>query len=103
MPYEPIVPLHQLRAAMTMIIQRPRRSVQLDIEAAIELIAEQRPLDQLPRLIEQTLDGGVTIIADVGPEMLPYLDDVDHLVQAARHVAGRPTTARAAGSRTATS
>ncbi len=74
--YEPIVPLHQLRAAMTMIIRRPRRSVQPDIEAAIELIAEQRPLDQLPRLIEQTVDGGVTIIADVGPDMLPYLQDV---------------------------
>ena len=47
-PYEPIVPLHQLRAAMTMIIRRPRRSVQLDVEAAVEMIAEQRPLDQLP-------------------------------------------------------
>ena len=92
-PYEPIVPLQQLRAAMTMIIRRPRRSVQLDVEAAIELIAEQRPLDQLPRLIEQTVDGGVTIIADVGPEMLPYLDDVSHLVQAAEQVVGAPTTA----------
>jgi len=91
--YEPIVPLHQLRAAMTMIIRRPRRSVQPDIEAAIELIAEQRPLDQLPRLIEQTVDGGVTIIADIGPDMLPYLQDVYHLVQAAQQVAGAPTTA----------
>ena len=91
-PYEPIVPLHQLRAAMTMIIRRPRRSVQPDIEAAVELIAEQRPLDQLPRLIEQTVDGGVTIIADVGPEMLPYLADVNHLVQAAEQVVGSPTT-----------
>ena len=99
-PYEPIVPLQQLRAAMTMIIRRPRRSVQLDVEAAIELIAEQRPLDQLPRLIEQTVDGGVMIIADIGPEMLPYLDDVSHLVQAAEQVVGarRPPCC---GSRTA--
>jgi hypothetical protein len=93
LPYEPIVPLHQLRAAMTMIIRRPRRSVQPDIEAAVELIAEQRPLDHLPRQVEQTVDGGVTIIADVGPEMLPYLEDVNHLVQAAEHVAGTPRTA----------
>ena len=90
--YEPIVPLHQLRAAMTMIIRRPRRSILVDIEAAVELIAEKRPVEQLPRLTEQTLDGGVTIIADVGPEMLPYLDDVDHLVESAQHVAGEPET-----------
>jgi hypothetical protein len=89
-PYVPIVPLHQLRAAMTMIIRRPRRSILVDIEAAVELIAEKRPVEQLPRLTEQTLDGGVTIIADVGPEMLPYLDDVDHLVESAQHVAGEP-------------
>jgi hypothetical protein len=90
--YEPIVPLHQLRAAMTMIIRRPRRSIRVDIEAAVELIAEKRPLEQLPRLTEQTLDGGLTIIADVGPEMLLFLDDVDHLVESAQHVAGEPET-----------
>lgn len=90
--YRPIMPPHQLRAALTMIIRRPRPSVRLDVEAAVELIAERRPLDQLPRLVEQTVDGGVTIIADVGPEMLPYLDDVDHLVDSARHIAGESTT-----------
>ena len=90
--YEPIVPLHQLPAAITMIIRRPRRSIEVDIEAAVELVAEQRPLEQLPRLVEHTLDRGVTIVADVGPEMLPYLEDVAHLADATQRVAGVPET-----------
>ena len=99
--YEPIVPLHQLRAAITMIIRRPRRSIEVDIEAAVELVAEQRPLEQLPRLVEHTLDRGVTIVADVGPEMLPYLEDVAHL--RTRHSGWRePPKPGSSGSRTAT-
>lgn len=90
--YEPIVPLHQIRPALAMIIRRLRRSVEVDVETAVEVMAEQRPLDNLPRLLEHTLDRGITIIADVGPEMLPYLEDVEHLIGATQLVAGALAT-----------
>jgi len=89
-PYEPPIPANQLRAALTMIVRRPRLSDDVDIEAAVALIAERRPFVQLPRLIEQSTGRGATLVADVGAGMLPYLDDVATLVAEAGQVVGEP-------------
>lgn len=87
-PYVPPVPAPQLRAAVTMLIRRPRLADDLDAEAAITLIAEQHPLDELPRLLEHSTAGGATVLADTGPSMLPYLDDVARLVAECQHAVG---------------
>lgn len=87
-PYVPPVPAPQLRAAVTMLIRRPRLADDLDVEAAIALIAEQHPLNRLPRLLEHSTVRGATVLADTGPSMLPYLDDVARLVAECRHAVG---------------
>jgi hypothetical protein len=87
-PYEPPIPANQLRAALTMLVRRPRFSDDIDLEAAVALVAEQRPFVQLPRLIEQSTAQGATVVADVGAGMLPYLDDVARLVTEVGQIVG---------------
>jgi hypothetical protein len=87
-PYEPPIPANQLRAALTMLLRRDRLSDDIDVDAAVTLVAEQRPLGRVPRLTEQSTVRGASVIADLGPGMLPYLDDVAHFVAAAGQVVG---------------
>jgi hypothetical protein len=89
-PYEPPIPANQLRAALTMLVRRARISDTIDVEAAIALFAEQRPFVELPRLIEQSTAHGATVVADVGPGMLPYLEDVARLVAEIGQIVGEP-------------
>ena len=89
-PYEPPIPANQLRAALTMLVRRARISDKVDVEAAIALFAEQRPFVELPRQIEQSTVHGATVVADVGPGMLPYLDDVARLVAEIGQIVGEP-------------
>ena len=88
MPYEPPVPANQLRPSLMMLVRRARMSDDLDVDAAITLVAEQRPLVQLPRLIEQSTARGAALVADVGAGMLPYLHDVARLVAEFRQIVG---------------
>jgi hypothetical protein len=87
-PYEPPIPANQLRAALTILVRRPRFSDDIDLEAAVALVAEQRPFVRLPRLIEQSTAQGATMVADVGAGMLPYLDDVARLVAEVGQIVG---------------
>jgi hypothetical protein len=87
-PYEPPIPANQLRAALTMLVRRTRRSDDVDVEATIKLFAEQRPFVELPRQIEQSTVQGATVVADIGPSMLPYLDDVVRLVAEIGQIVG---------------
>lgn len=87
-PYEPPIPANQLRAALTMLVRRARISDNVDVEAAIALLAEQRPFVELPRQLEQSTVQGATVVADMGPSMLPYLDDVARLVAEIGQVVG---------------
>ena len=87
-PYEPPIPANQLRAALTMLVRRPRFSDDIDLEAAVALVAEQRPFVRLPQLIEQSTAQGATVVADVGAGMLPYLDDVARLVAEVGQIVG---------------
>jgi hypothetical protein len=89
-PYEPPIPANQLRAALTMLVRRARISGKVDVEAAIALSAEQRPFVELPRHLEQSTAYGATVVADVGPGMLPYLDDVARLVAEIGQIVGEP-------------
>jgi hypothetical protein len=89
-PYEPPIPANQLRAALTMLVRRARASDEVDVEAAIALFAEQRPFVELPRYSEQDTTRGATVVADVGPGMLPYLGDVARLVAEIGQIVGKP-------------
>jgi len=89
-PYEPPVPDRLLRASMSMLVRRLRSSDELAVDEVIDLVAEQRPLVDLPRLDERTTQRGVTVVADVGHSMLPFLADVDRLVAEILHVVGSP-------------
>jgi antitoxin (DNA-binding transcriptional repressor) of toxin-antitoxin stability system len=89
-PYEPPIPANQLRAALTMLVRRARVSDKVDVEAAIALFAEQRPFVELPRHVEQSTSRGATVVADVGPGMLPYLGDVARLVAEIGQIVGEP-------------
>lgn len=89
-PYQPPISETQMRAAIAALVQRARRSKRIDIAAAVELIAEQRPLDSIPRLEEHSTQRGAIVVADVGPSMTPYLADVDRFVAEVEHVVGSP-------------
>lgn len=89
-PYQPPISETQMRAAIAALVQRARRSKRIDIAAAVELIAEQRPLDSIPRLEEHSTQRGAIVVADVGPSMAPYLADVDRFVAEVEHVVGSP-------------
>ena len=68
-PYEPPVPDRLLRASISMLVRRLRRSNELAVDKIIDLVAEQRPLVDLPHLDEPTTQRGVTVVADVGHSM----------------------------------
>lgn len=89
-PYQPPVPERMLRASLLTLLRRPRRSDELDLDKIIGRVAEQRPLSDLPRLDEQSTQWGVTVIADVGRGMLPYLADIDRLTAEIEHTVGSP-------------
>jgi hypothetical protein len=89
-PYQPPIFETQMRAAIAALVQRVRRSTRIDVAAAVNLIAEQRTLDSIPRLEERTTQRGASVIADVGPSMAPYLSDVDRFVTEVMHVVGSP-------------
>jgi hypothetical protein len=87
-PYEPPIPSSQLRAAFLMLLGRDRPSDDVDVDAAVDIVAEQRPLTRPPTLVERSVHRGATVLADVGPAMLPYLEDVAHLVREVAYVVG---------------
>jgi hypothetical protein len=88
--YEPPVSAVLLRAALVRLVRRTRRSEQVDLDAAVRMIAEQRPLADLRVLFEPTTHRGATIIADVGRAMLPYHADVERFVSETAQAVGAP-------------
>jgi hypothetical protein len=89
-PYQPPIRETEIRAAIAALVQRTRPSKRIDIFAAVELIAEQRPLDSIPRLEERSTQRGAIVVADVGSSMTPYVADVDRFVAEVEHVVGSP-------------
>jgi hypothetical protein len=79
-PYQSPVPAHQLRAALAMLVRRTRLGSRPDVAAAVQRLAVQQPLTDLPRAVETSTSAGAVVLADVGAGMLPYLADVSRLV-----------------------
>jgi hypothetical protein len=92
LPYRPPIPHMQLRVALASLIRRPRRGHRPDQAALVRTVAERRPVHDLPKEPEESLIGGVVVLADVGELMAPYLADVAHLVEQVRHVVGASNT-----------
>jgi hypothetical protein len=88
--YEPPIDETQLRAAVAALVQRVRRSNRIDVVAVVDLVAQQHPIDPVPRLNERTTQRGAVVIADIGPSMSPYRADVDRFVAEVKHVVGTP-------------
>lgn len=91
-PYVPPVPDVTLRAALTMLLRRPRLGRRPDVTALAHAAAAMRPPRELPWEREHSLDRGVAVVADVGPAMLPYLADVVHLAEQVELVVGTAGT-----------
>lgn len=89
-PYQPPIVETRMRAAISALVQRVRRSRRIDIDRAVTLVAEQRPLGSVPRLAERTTQRGAVVVADVGPSMTPYLADVERFIDEVEHVVGSP-------------
>lgn len=92
LPYTPPVPLVQLRAAFAKLLQRTRISHRIDVERAVDVAAERRPLSDVPREREQSLVAGAIVLADVGPQMTPYRADVREFSEHLRLVVGVSAT-----------
>jgi hypothetical protein len=87
--YRPPLPPAQVRPAVTGLLGRPRRSNRPDLAALVRTAALGRPVDRIPYETESSLSEGVMIVADIGPSMVPYFDDVDFFVEQLQRTVGR--------------
>ena len=92
-PYEPPIPERQMRSALAMLVRRPRQSDEVDVDRVVDELAQTRPLTDVPRLTEPSTAAGVHVVADVGPGMLPYAEDVRQFVAHLEQVVGEPAVA----------
>lgn len=86
--YRPPVAAPRVRAALGRLLRRPRPGRRLDVPRTVAALARRRASDRLVFEVEQSLSRGAFVVADIGPTMTPFLDDVDHLVERIEQVAG---------------
>ncbi|GAB6902732.1 hypothetical protein [Kineosporia succinea] len=93
LPYEPPLSPSRIRPAVTALLARPRRSTRPDLPRLIRAVARCSPLRCIPYEHERSLSQGVTVVADIGPAMIPYLADVDFLLEQIQNTVGMSSTA----------
>lgn len=86
--YHPPSPPPRLRSAIVIMLRRPRLSARVDVHRLVEAMATFQRVREIPREVESALAWGATVVADVGPGMLPYVQDVEYLVGQVRLVVG---------------
>lgn len=86
--YTPPVAVPRVRAALGRLLRRPRPGRRLDVPRTVTALARRRASHRPVFEVEQSLSRGAFVVADIGPTMTPFLDDVDHLVGRIEQVAG---------------
>jgi hypothetical protein len=81
-PPPPLFGRVQRRGLLSAALATPAPAGAVDVDAAVEVLAEFRPLRRLPRRRVPTLRRGVQLLLDAGAGMLPFLQDQQSLVRA---------------------
>ena len=88
-PYTPLFTPRWTRAIITKMLSAEADQGAPDVERLIELIADNRPLWEVPRLTAPTLRRGAQVLIDAGAGLAPYARDQERLLAQIRDVVGR--------------
>lgn len=88
-PFRPLLTQRWTRAIVTKMLSAEVESGAADVPKLIEMIADNRPLSDIPRLREPTLSRGVQVLIDAGPGLAPYARDQERLLEQISDIVGR--------------
>ena len=91
--FEPLIGRNVVRALILTILTTISQQGDLDLNRIIELLSQNKNIDNLPRLKLSTLRRGVQILVDVGESMTPYRRDQVIFQSEVRRVLGSDNTA----------
>ncbi|MFC7302998.1 hypothetical protein ACFQVC_02035 [Streptomyces monticola] len=92
LPYTPLLAPRSAPAILQLALSQLIPGGDLDVPETVRVIAEGRPLAQLPRRPERTLRFGVEVLVDLGAGMEPFSRDQQELVTQIRQTIGREHT-----------
>ncbi|MCP3961524.1 MAG: hypothetical protein GY719_27085 [bacterium] len=70
-------------------VSTPSPTSEVDVEAAVRVLARARPLVEVPRLLAPRIGPGTQVLVDLGEPMQPFRRDQEKLVPRLRRLAGR--------------
>jgi hypothetical protein len=85
---EPLFPARTVRGVLKALLATSNPDARVDIEKAIAILAEARPLQQWPRRLGLNMTRGAVVLVDTGPGLDPLRADVKALVEGLRNVIG---------------
>jgi hypothetical protein len=88
-PLESLFAAGRVRAILRELATRRQRTGDVDVTAAVALIARGEPIARLPRRLLSSLGHTVQMLFDGGPSMLPFARDKQQLLASATRVIGR--------------
>jgi len=92
LPYESLFAPRSTAAILQSLVSRIVEGGDIDTDTLIEIIADGRPIDRLPRRQTRTLRFGVELLVDLSEGMQPFRRDQVEIVESVRRLAGREQT-----------
>jgi hypothetical protein len=93
LPHEPLLPPRSAAAVVQAALSRMVQGGELDVDAVVRMLAEGKPIVDLPRRRVVTMRLGVDLLVDLGEGMQPFTRDQMELVAQVRRIAGIEATA----------
>jgi hypothetical protein len=87
-PYTPLFTPRWTRANVTKMLSAEAEQGAPDVPKLMEMIANNRPLSEIPRLKAPTLRGGAQVLIDAGAGLAPYARDQERLLEQMREIVG---------------
>jgi hypothetical protein len=88
LPLLPLLPVRVTRGILTAAIATDTGDGRPDVEALVELVAQRRFTEAIPRVVRASLFRGVQLLLDRSPAMAPFTRDVTELARMVRSVVG---------------
>ena len=88
-PFPPLLNPGWTRSILSTALMRPARIGALDVRSVIERIARGEAISRLPQQTLSVVAPLVHVLLDVGPGMLPFLEDQRGLLEVLRRVVGK--------------
>jgi hypothetical protein len=88
LPLLPLLPARLAPGILTASIATDAGDGRPDVEALVELVAQRRFEEAVPRVVRASLFRGVQLLLDRSPAMVPFARDVTELARMVRSVVG---------------